>query len=129
MTKGRDFYNEQLAYMNAGDIDGLLREHYHEDVELVTFEFVLKGKDAIKKYLTVDSPAMMGQVLGLSTHHFAESDDVIMYVSEVNSEKMGYFQARDAYYLKDGKIFRHIALTLPPGEDRKLKLGHEPAST
>jgi len=129
MTKGTDFYNEHIAYMKAGDIDGLMRDHYHEDVELVTFEFVLKGKDAIKKYLTVDSPATMGQVLGLSTLHFAESEDVIMFVSEVNSEKMGYFQARDAYYLKDGKIFRHIALTLPPDEDRKLKLGHEPDST
>jgi hypothetical protein len=125
MSKGMDFYNEHLAFMKAGDLDGLMAAHYHDDVELVTFEFVLKGKEALKRYLAVDSPAQMGKVLGLRTLHFTESDDVIMFISEVNSEKMGYFQARDAYYLREGKIFRHIALTLPPEEDRKLRLGRE----
>jgi hypothetical protein len=129
MSKGMDFYNEQLAFMQRGDVDGLLEAHYHDDAELVTFEFVLKGKEALKKYLAVDSPAQMGKVLGLSTVYFAESDDVIMYVAQAQSEKMGYFQARDAFYLKDGKIFRHIALTLPPDKDKKLKLGQEPSDS
>jgi hypothetical protein len=128
MTSGKEFYNEHLKYIQSGDLDGLMRNHYHEDVELVTFDFVLKGRDAVRRYLEVDSPAKMGRVLGLRTLYFAATDDVIMVISEVNSEKLGYFQARDAYYLKDGKILRHIGLTLPPDEDRRLKLGREPAS-
>lgn len=129
MTKGMDFYNEQIAYISAGDFDRLMSEHYHDDAELVTFEFVLKGKDAIKQFLAVDGPAQMGRVLSMRTLHYAESDDMIIFVAEVNSENLGYFQARDAYYLKDGKIFRCMSLVLPPEEDKKLKLGHVPDST
>ena len=128
MFNGIDFYNEQLAYVNSGDIDGLMDEHFHDEAELVTFEFIATGKQAIRKYLTVDSPAQMGRVLGVRTVNFMSTDDVIIFVTEVNSEKMGYFQARDAFYLKDGKILRFMSLTLPPGEDQKLELGHVPDS-
>lgn len=120
MGKGLDYFNEHLGYMARGDIAGLLRDHYYEDAELVTFEFVLKGTDAIEHYLTVDSPAKMGKALGMEVTHFAESDDVIIFNAKVNSEKLGLFIARDVLYLKDGKVFRHIALTLPPEADRAL---------
>lgn len=120
MGKGLDFYNEQLGYMARGDIAGLLRDHYHEDAELVTFEFTLKGIDAIYTYLTEDSPAKMGKALGMETTHFAESDDVVIFNAKVNSEKMGLFVARDVFYFKDAKVYRHIALTLPPDSDRAL---------
>jgi len=37
--------------------------------------------------------------------------------AKVTGDKIGNFYARDAYYLKDGKIFRQIAMTLPPDRD------------
>jgi len=51
---------------------------------------------------------------------YAESDDVIIFTSSVNSANLGVFIARDALYVKDGKVFRHIALTLPPEADKKI---------
>ena len=117
MGKGLDFYNKQLEYMTSGDLDGLMENHYHDDAEMVSFEFVLKGREAIKKYIGEDEPAQAGKILSFETVHFAESDDVILFTAKVNSEKMGTFIARDALYLRDGKIARHISLTLPPDKD------------
>lgn len=118
MGKGLEFFQKQMDYIGKGDIDGLLRDHYHDDTEMVTFEFVLKGKEALRKYLTVDSPAKSGKVLGFEVIEFAESDDVILFTAVVKSEKLGTFKARDSLYLRDGKVYRHIALTLPPEKDR-----------
>ena len=120
MSKGLDFYNKQLAYLTSGDVEGLMRDLYHEDAEMVSFEFVLKGRDAIKKYLAEDEPAQAGNILNFETVQFAESDDVIMFTARVQSEKMGTFIARDALYLQDGKVVRHLSMTLPPDKEPKI---------
>ena len=119
MTWGRDFLNRHVELLSKGDIDGLMREHYHDDAELVTFEFNRKGKDAIANYLKVENPAQAGQVSNIEMVAQAESDDTIIYTAIVTSEKMGRFVARDALYVKDGKVLKHIALTLPPAKDVK----------
>lgn len=120
LTPGQEFFQEQMDYMAKGDIDGLLLNHYHEDAEMVTFEFTLKGRKALKKYLTVDNPAKSGKVYSFTVNDFVESEDVIMFTATVNSEKLGTFIARDTFFLKEGKIYRHIALTMPPDKDMML---------
>lgn len=123
MSWGQKFLDEHVGYLQSNDIDGLIRDHYHEDAEMVTFEFVLKGKDAIKQYLAVDQPKQSGKILGMTMAAYFESDDVIIFTSSVNSEKLGVFIARDALYVKDGKVLRHIALTLPPEKDKNIYSG------
>ena len=120
--KPAEFFAEHGAYISKGDIEGLMRAHYHDDAEMVTFEFNLKGKEAIKNYLMKDSPAKMGKVLGMNVVHLAGSDDVVIFTAEVTSEKLGTFVARDAFYVLNGKIKRHITLTLPPEKDARLKV-------
>ena len=117
MSEMSDFFAKHLEYLVKGDIEGLVRDHYHDDAEMVTFEFVTKGKDELYNYLKNESPAKMGRTLGSQLVSFVESDDVLCFTAIINSEKMGYFVARDAFYLRDGKIARHIALTLPPDKD------------
>jgi hypothetical protein len=109
-----EFFKEHNDYLSRGDIDGLLENHYHDDAQLVTFEFVLKGKEAIGQYLKVDSPKITGKVLGMTLDYFTAAEDVIMFKASVKTEKFGTIKADDAFYLKDGKIWRHIALTIPP---------------
>jgi hypothetical protein len=116
-SKGQAFLQQQVEFLTRGDMDGLMREQYHDDAEMVTFEFTLKGKAAIRKYLEFDEPAKAGKIGGIELRNFAESDDVIIFNAAVKSENLGTFIARDALYLRDGKIYRHIALTLPPGVD------------
>jgi hypothetical protein len=120
MSWGQKFLDEHVGYLQSGDIDGLMRDHYADDAEMVTFEFVLKGKDAIKQYLKVDQPSKSGKILGMKMDAYFESDDVIIFTSSVNSEKLGVFIARDALYVKNGKVLRHIALTLPPEKDKEI---------
>lgn len=120
MSKGQDVYNRQLQYLMSGDIDGLLRDQYTDDCELVTFEFVLQGRAAIAHYLKVDSPAKSGQILGLKTTHFVATDDCVLFDAIVESEKLGRFIARDVLFIKDERIHRHVALTLPPEADKDL---------
>ena len=121
MTKGEKFFQEHADYIGKGDIDGLMEAHYHEDAEMVTFEFVLKGREAIGNYMK-ESPRTTGNVLGMSIDYFAESDDVIIFKASIKTEKFGTIKADDAFYLEDGKIRRHIALTIPPGETKEWAL-------
>jgi len=73
----------------------------------------------VGQYLGVDEPKQAGKISVMDEIAFAESDDCIIFVVVVHSEKLGNFVARDALYLRDGKLARHIALTLPPGKDVK----------
>jgi hypothetical protein len=118
-SKGREFLNRHVQYLLTGDIAGMMENHYTEDCALVTFEFTVTGREAVGKYLGVDEPGKAGKIFGMDEVAFAESDDVIIFTVVVHSEKMGNFVARDALYLRDGKIARHIALTLPPDKDVK----------
>lgn len=116
MGKGKDFYNEQLALMATGNIDALLEQHYHEDAVMVTFDGIRRGRQELKKYY-VDTLKLMGQISHLSTQYFAETEDVIIFKATITSEGRGTVKADNAFYMKDGKIFRHIALTILPDVD------------
>lgn len=118
MTPAEKFYQDHIGYIAKGDIDGLLEDHYHDDIEMVTFEFTLKGKQAIRDYLQ-EWPQLVGNILGLSTDYFAASDDVILFKASIATEKFGVIKADDAFYLIDGKIHRHMALTIPPSKTKE----------
>ena len=120
MSKGLEVFQKQMGYIQRGDVDGMLRDQYTDDCEMVTFEFVLKGKEALSHYLKVDSPAKAGQIRGFKTVHLDATDDCVIFVAIVESEKLGRFIARDAFYLREDRIHRHISLTLPPTADRPL---------
>ena len=120
MSWGQDFLNEHVGFLTQRDFDGLIKHHYHDDAELVTFEFVKQGAAAIRQYLAVEQPAKSGPILGMTMDAYYESDDVIIFTASVKSQNLGTFIARDALYVKDGKVLRHIALTLPPEKDKKI---------
>ena len=119
--KGKDFYQEQLGYLGTNDIEGLLREHYHPDAVMVTFDGIRRGHGQLREYF-VNTLASMGQITGLSTEYFEETDDVIIFKATITDSKRGTVKADNALYMKEGKIFRHIALTILPQYDYE-KLG------
>jgi glyoxylase-like metal-dependent hydrolase (beta-lactamase superfamily II) len=114
--RGRDFYLEQLYLMSTGNIDGLLEKHYHKDAVMVTFDGMRRGRVELKKYY-VDTLKLMGKITYLATEYFAEVEDVIIFKAVITSEGRGTVHADNAFYMKDGKILRHIALTLLPDID------------
>lgn len=119
MSWGQEFLEKFLGHLQRQDLDGLMRD-YHENAELVAFGFVLKGKDAIRQYFGKDFIKRSGKLLDMTTDAYFESDDIILFTMSIKSENLGMVIARDALYLKDEKIFRHIALTLPPEKDKKI---------
>lgn len=116
MTPGKKFYLEQLGYLGKADIEALLREHYHEDAVMVTFDGIRRGHDELRQYFQ-NTLASMGRITGLSTEYFNETEDVIIFKATITDEKRGTVKADNALYLKNGKIFRHIALTILPNFD------------
>lgn len=120
MGRGKDFYKEQLALMASGDIDGLLDKHYHEDAVMVTFDGIRRGREELKKYY-VDTLALMGNITYLATEFFAETEDVIIFKAVITSEGRGTVNAENGFYMRDGKIYRHIALTILPDVDYRAQ--------
>ncbi len=116
MGKGKDFYKEQLAMMASGKIDELVEMHYHEDAVMVTFDGIRSGREELKKYY-VDTLKIMGNITYLATEYFAETEDVVIFKAVITSDGRGTVNADNALYMKDGKIWRHIALTLLPDID------------
>ncbi len=119
--KGKDFYREQLGYLGTNDIEGLLREHYHPDAVMVTFDGIRRGHAELRQYFK-NTLASMGQITGMATDYFAETDDTIIFKASITDSKRGTVQADNGLFMKDGLIYRHIALTILPQYDYK-KLG------
>lgn len=111
--KGKDFYKEQLGFLATNDIEGMLREHYHPDAVMVTFDGIRRGHDELREYFA-STLASMGQITGLSTDYFVETDDCILFKASITDSKRGTVKADNALYLRDGKIYRHLALTILP---------------
>jgi hypothetical protein len=119
MSWGQDFLEKFLGQLQRQDIDELM-DGYHEDAELIAFNFVLKGKDVIRQYFVENMFKKMGKIVDMNDESYFESNDTIIFTMSVNAENIGVAIARDALYLKDGRIFRHIALSLPPEKDMKM---------
>jgi hypothetical protein len=122
MSWGQEFLERFLGQLQRQDIDELM-DSYHEDAELVSFNFVLKGKDAIRQYFVENMFKKMGKIIGMSEDAYFESDDIIIFIMTVNAENIGVAIARDPLYLKGGRILRHIALSLPSEKDIKMCKG------
>ena len=114
--KGKEFYKEQLGYLATNDIEGMLREHYHPDAVMVTFDGIRRGHDELRKYFA-NTLGSMGQITGMSTDYFVETDDCILFKASITDSKRGTVKADNALYLKDGRIYRHLALTILPAFD------------
>jgi len=116
MTKGKEFYLKQLSYIGAADIDGILANHYHEDAVMVTFDGVRKGHKELREYYE-NTFATIGEITYMATDFFCETEDSIIFKSTLTDSKRGTVKADNALFLKDGKIFRHLSLTILPGFD------------
>jgi hypothetical protein len=114
--RGKDFFNEQLELMSTGRIDEMLREHYHAEAVMVTFDGIRRGHGELKRYY-IDTLALMRRVTALEVKYFAETEDCVIFRAVITSEGRGTVSAENGLYFRDGKIYRHIALTLLPDID------------
>lgn len=105
-TPGRKFYREQLGYLAARDVDGLIDNHYNADAVLIGFDMVVRGRAALKEYFR-NYLTRLGNLEVTSTNKFRETADTIFLEASVVSQS-GPAVVYDAMVLRDGKISYHF---------------------
>jgi hypothetical protein len=103
---GKAFYDRQVAYLQAKDIDGLIANQYAPDGELIGFDFNVKGSDALRKHF-VGYLARLGDIKPLSTDKFTETEDTIFFEATIHITG-GVARVYDAFVLKNGKATHHF---------------------
>jgi len=110
-TPGRKFYEEHLAYIQAGDFDGLVDNHYHDDAVFTSFYAVARGREALRahfrKYLSGLGP------MTIHLDKLAESEDTLLLETTVHAEA-GEERTYNAFVLRDGKIAYHFYGVIEP---------------
>lgn len=105
-TPGRAFYDRQIAYLRAKDIDGLIDSHYAEDAELIGFDVVVKGRAALKAHFR-RYMELLGTITIESTDKFRETEDAVFFEATV-ATNLGRARVYDAFVLRDGKATHHF---------------------
>jgi hypothetical protein len=84
----------------------LIDNHYNEDAILIGFDFVVKGRDALKTHFRTYLQTL-GHLEVKSTNKFRETEDAIFFEASVVSD-LGPAEVYDALVLKQGKIAYHF---------------------
>ncbi len=108
----RQFYEAQIGYLVAGDVEGLIDNQYTDDATLVSFDNQIKGNAALKEYFK-GYLQMLGNLEVVSTDKFVETDDTLFFEATVNTN-FGQAKVFDAWVLRDGKISHHFTGVYPP---------------
>ena len=103
--KYRDFYDRQLAFIAAQDVEGLIHNQYTEDAELLNFSVHIVGRAALIEYFK-GYLASLGYIKLLSTDKYTETEDSMFFESTVETAG-GIAKVYDVFVLRDGKIWRH----------------------
>ena len=111
-SPGRRFYEEQLAYLAAKDVEGLVANHYNDDAVLMSFDVTVRGREALQDYFRAYLKRL-GTLTVTSTDKFVETEDAIFFEATVTSN-LGAVRVYDAFVLRDGKISYHFAGVIGP---------------
>lgn len=105
-TVGQKFYEEQLNYIFANDVESLIENHYHDDAVLIGFDFEVRGHVALKAHFS-NYLKQLGHLDVTSTDKFKETADTIFLEAHVVTD-LGPAVVYDAFVLNNGKISYHF---------------------
>ena len=105
--KYRAFYDRQLDLIAKKDFEGLIKNQYTEDAELLNWDHYIKGAPALVEYFK-GYVATLGYIKLLSTDKYTEGDDSVFFESTVETGG-GTARVYDVFVMKNGKIWRHFA--------------------
>jgi hypothetical protein len=108
-TPGKTFYDRQVAYLEARDLDRLMTQ-YHEDAEIIGFDFAVKGHEAIHKHFG-NYLKRIGFLTHKSTDKFTETEDAIFFEATVLTA-LGEARVLNNFVLKDGKASHHFTAVI-----------------
>ena len=105
-SPGRQFYEEQLAYLRARDVVSLLKQHYHSNAVLINMNGAIRGHAALRPFFERYLDALgefHAEIIG-----FVETDEGILWEATMDSN-FGQTRVYDALAIRDGKITHHFA--------------------
>ncbi len=106
-TAGWRFYNKQIEYLLKRDINGLIENNYNKDAVLLSFDFTIKGEEALKKHFEKYLD-MLGGLELKSTDKFTETENSLFFEATIITGKYGEVHVYDAFVLRDGKTSHHF---------------------
>lgn len=110
-TPMKRFYQDQVAYLNAGDFEGLVTNHYHEDAVLLSANGVVRGHEGLRRHYAKYA-GLMAFLQVISTDNWAESETTFAFEATARTQ-WGISRVHDAFVLRDGKIAIHFTGGIP----------------
>lgn len=116
-TMGKTFYDRQIKYLEAQDVDGLIDNQYHPNAKIISFDFVKQGHDDLRSHFK-DYLAHLGKIELKSTDKFVETEESIFFEATVITGG-GEARVYDVFILEDGKATHHFTglLSFQPFEE------------
>jgi hypothetical protein len=105
-SPGKAFYDRQVRFLEANDVEGLIASQYAGDAELVGYDLHVKGTQALITHFTAYL-ANLGSIELISTDKFMETDDAIMFEATIKVTA-GMARVYDCFVLKNGKAVYHF---------------------
>jgi ketosteroid isomerase-like protein len=103
------FFEEDLAQMRAGDVDGMLT-HYHSDAQAVRLpDAVARGKDQIRAFLE-GYLALNPEIVEVLSIKAADNSVVYHSTVKIGDQVLGLV---GTWVLRDGLIWRQTAALVP----------------
>ncbi|MDQ6695728.1 MAG: nuclear transport factor 2 family protein [Chloroflexota bacterium] len=104
-TAGWKFYRKQIRALESGNFDALM-EQYSDDAQLVGFDFVVVGKEEIRRHME-EYLQRLGKLQLISTDKWSESGDTIFYEATLDTAE-ARARVYDAFVLRNGKATHHF---------------------
>lgn len=105
-AKHKAFYERQLEFLGAKDIEGLIANQYTDDAELLSFTNHIVGAPALVEYFK-GYIAQLGYIKLISTDQYTETDNAMFFEATMEVAG-GIAQVYDVFVLRDGKIAHHF---------------------
>jgi hypothetical protein len=109
-TPGKLMFESRVKLILAGDADRLVEEHYSEDAVLVSFETIVRGREALRTHFRNYLKNVRIEEV-ISTDRFTETENSFFYEATARTN-YGIGRVFDAYYLREGKIIYHFTGTI-----------------
>ena len=121
-TPGRKFFDEHMAYLYAGNIDGMIDDQYHTDAVLISpFDVldtppphIVRGSEALKEFFRTYTD-WQGPINVESLYDFAETEEAISFQAIITSNT-GRWVVGDGWYMRAGLIYYHFSFAHKLGE-------------
>jgi hypothetical protein len=102
----KKFYREQIALLQANQIDELIERHYHSDAALISFQEIARGHDSLKNYFKRSMQAL-GKLEVTSIDDFSETADALFFELTVHT-RLGDSIVDEAFVVREGKVTHHF---------------------